>query len=115
MTFKQIDLQIQIKAFHPFYINRFVSLSQMEAQKINLSEMKNVFLPKKKEHFTVLRSPHVDKKARDQFERITHKRLLALKLPYQGPLTIKQLHQFLSFLQTIKVGVSLAYTLKLKN
>ncbi|MHB1805227.1 MAG: 30S ribosomal protein S10, partial [Acidithiobacillus ferrooxidans] len=31
-------------------------------------------LPTKIERFTVLRSPHVDKNARDQFEQRTHKR-----------------------------------------
>ncbi|MFH1854271.1 MAG: 30S ribosomal protein S10 [Candidatus Omnitrophota bacterium] len=33
-------------------------------------------LPTKKEIFTVLRSPHVDKKSREQFQMKTHKRLI---------------------------------------
>ena len=33
-------------------------------------------LPNKIEKFTVLRSPHVNKKSREQFEIRTHKRLL---------------------------------------
>ena len=33
-------------------------------------------LPTKKEKFTVNKSPHVDKKSRDQFEIRTHNRLL---------------------------------------
>src|SRR3982750_498046 len=33
-------------------------------------------LPTRIEKFTVLRSPHVDKKSREQFEMRTHKRLL---------------------------------------
>ncbi|MEO0559817.1 MAG: 30S ribosomal protein S10 [Bacteroidota bacterium] len=33
-------------------------------------------LPTRKKVFTVLRGPHVDKKARDQFETRTHKRLI---------------------------------------
>ena len=35
-------------------------------------------LPTKKEVYTVLRSPHVDKKSREQFEIRTHVRLLVL-------------------------------------
>lgn len=115
MSFKQINVYIQIKAYHPFYINRFVLLSQIEAQKLNIEGLNKVFLPKKKEHFTVLRSPHVDKKARDQFERVTHKRLLTLQLAYRESATVKQIHQFLNTLQTMKLGVSLTYTFKLKN
>ncbi len=36
-------------------------------------------LPTKKEIFTILRSPHVNKSSREQFERRTHKRLIILK------------------------------------
>ena len=35
-------------------------------------------LPTKIERFTVLRSPHVDKKSREQFEQRTYKRLIEI-------------------------------------
>lgn len=38
-------------------------------------------LPTKTEKHTVLRSPHVDKKARDQFESRTHKRMIDILSP----------------------------------
>ncbi|MDI6732850.1 MAG: 30S ribosomal protein S10 [Planctomycetota bacterium] len=38
-------------------------------------------LPTKMERYTVLRSPHVDKKSREQFEIRTHKRLIELINP----------------------------------
>ena len=38
-------------------------------------------LPTKKERFTVLISPHVDKDARDQYEIRTHKRLMDIIEP----------------------------------
>ncbi|AAF30639.1 30S ribosomal protein S10 [Ureaplasma parvum] len=38
-------------------------------------------LPTKKEIFTILRSPHVNKSSREQFERRTHKRLIILENP----------------------------------
>ncbi|RME58392.1 MAG: 30S ribosomal protein S10 [Candidatus Dadabacteria bacterium] len=40
-------------------------------------------LPTKIERFTVNRSPHVDKKSREQFEIRTHKRLLDILEPTQ--------------------------------
>lgn len=40
-------------------------------------------LPTKIERYTVLRSPHVDKKSREQFEIRTHKRLLDILDPTQ--------------------------------
>ena len=38
-------------------------------------------LPTDKEVFTVLRSPHVNKDSREQFERRTHKRLIIISRP----------------------------------
>ena len=38
-------------------------------------------LPTKREVFTVLRSPHVDKKSREQFQIKTHKRILDIISP----------------------------------
>ena len=38
-------------------------------------------LPTKREIYTVLRSPHVDKKSREQFQIKTHKRLLDILEP----------------------------------
>ena len=38
-------------------------------------------LPTKREIFTVLRGPHVDKKSREQFQIKTHKRILDIVSP----------------------------------
>ncbi|MFO7969013.1 MAG: 30S ribosomal protein S10 [Bacillota bacterium] len=46
-------------------------------------------LPTEKEIFTVLRSPHVNKDSREQFERRTHKRLIDIINP--TPKTIDSL------------------------
>lgn len=40
-------------------------------------------LPTEKEVFTVLRSPHVNKKSREQFQLRTHKRLIEIYTPTQ--------------------------------
>ena len=38
-------------------------------------------LPNKRRCFTVLRSPHIDKKSREQFELTSHKRILDIVSP----------------------------------
>ena len=38
-------------------------------------------LPRKKEIFTILRAPHIYKDSREQFERITYKRLIYIYDP----------------------------------
>ena len=46
-------------------------------------------LPTKIERYTVLRSPHIDKKSREQFESSTHKRLIDIIEP--PPQTVEAL------------------------
>jgi small subunit ribosomal protein S10 len=38
-------------------------------------------LPTKRELFTVLRGPHIDKKSQESFERLTHKRIVDIHEP----------------------------------
>lgn len=40
-------------------------------------------LPNHERRFTVLKSPHVDKKSRDQYAIVTHSRLLEIKDPLE--------------------------------
>jgi len=71
-----IILTLQIKSYHPYYINRFVACVKERLTPYISFEEKQIFLPKKITRFTVLRSPHVDKKSREQFERRIHKRVI---------------------------------------
>ena len=48
-------------------------------------------LPTRIERYTVLRSPHIDKKSREQFEIRPHKRLIDIVQP--GPKTIDALNK----------------------
>jgi small subunit ribosomal protein S10 len=48
-------------------------------------------LPTRIERYTVLRSPHVDKKSREQFEIRTHKRIIYISEP--TPKTVDALSQ----------------------
>ncbi len=54
----------------------------VETIKKNGSEVKGpIPLPTEKQIYTVLRSPHVNKKSREQFEMRTHKRLVDVVSP----------------------------------
>jgi small subunit ribosomal protein S10 len=67
---------IRLKSFHPYYINRFLLLSKQIVKPMLFVKEKQFFLPRRRERFTVLRSPHVDKKAREQFERRISQRII---------------------------------------
>src|SRR3989337_3044063 len=51
------------------------------ARRTNAKVSGPVPLPTRIERYTVLRSPHVDKKSREQFEMRTHKRLIDIVEP----------------------------------
>ncbi len=54
----------------------------VETIKKNGSEVKGpIPLPTEKQIYTVLRSPHINKKSREQFEMRTHKRLVDVVSP----------------------------------
>ena len=75
---------------------------------------KQVFIPKKRKRFTLLRSPHVDKKARDQFERVTHKRVFLLKVALTDK-TILHLYRFIKYVSGINAGASIEIKYKSLN
>jgi len=67
------------------YDHRLLDVSTEEivdtAKRTGASVVGPIPLPTKREIFTVLRSPHVDKKSREQFQIKTHKRILDIVNP----------------------------------
>ena len=67
------------------YDHRLLDLSAQEivetAKKTGADVAGPIPLPTKREVFTVLRGPHVDKKSREQFQIKTHKRILDIISP----------------------------------
>jgi len=73
---KQARIRLRLKSFDHKLLD--VSMSEIveTVKKTGATVLGPVPLPTKRELYTVLRSPHVDKKSREQFELKTHKRLL---------------------------------------
>ncbi len=80
---QQAPQKIRIKLIA--YDHRLLDISAQEivetAKKTGAGIAGPIPLPTKREIFTVLRSPHVDKKSRDQFQIKTHKRILDIISP----------------------------------
>ena len=74
-------IRIRLKAFD----HRLIDVSAQEivdtAKRTGAQVLGPIPLPTKKERFTVLISPHVNKDARDQYEIRTHKRLMDIVDP----------------------------------
>ncbi len=69
-------IRIRLKAFDHAVIDRSTRDIVRTAQKTGAIVSGPVPLPTRTQIFTVLRSPHIDKKSREQFEMKTHKRLI---------------------------------------
>jgi small subunit ribosomal protein S10 len=74
-------IRIRLKAFDHRLLDQSVEEIVDTAKRTGAGVVGPVPLPTKVERFTVLRSPHVDKKSREQFEIRTHKRLLDIVNP----------------------------------
>jgi small subunit ribosomal protein S10 len=69
-------IRICLKAYDHRILDYSTSEIVMTAKRTGANVRGPVPLPNRIERFTVLRSPHVDKKSREQFELKTHKRLV---------------------------------------
>ena len=69
-------IRIRLKAFDHWIVDQTASDIVRTAQKTGASVRGPIPLPTRRQLWTVLRSPHIDKKSREQFELRTHKRLI---------------------------------------
>lgn len=69
-------IRVKLRAFDHQLIDQSTHEIVATARRTGARVLGPVPLPTKIERYTVLRSPHVNKKAREQFEMRTHKRLI---------------------------------------
>ncbi len=74
-------IRIRLKSFDHRLIDQSASEIVETAKRTGAQVLGPIPLPTKKEHYTVLVSPHVNKDARDQYEIRTHKRLMDIVDP----------------------------------
>ncbi len=79
-------IRIRLKAYDHRLLDQAVAEIVETARSTDASVAGPIPLPTKINRYTVLRSPHVDKKSREQFEIRTHKRLLDILDPTQATL-----------------------------
>mgnify|MGYP001564170973 CR=1 FL=1 len=72
------NIRIRLKAFDHRVLDQSTSEIVNTAKRTGARVRGPIPLPTRMERFTVLRSPHIDKKSREQFEIRTHKRVLEI-------------------------------------
>lgn len=78
---KKQRIRLKLKSYDHRLLDNAVKQIVLTAKRTGAQLMGPVPLPNKQKIFTVLRSPHVDKKSREQFEITTHKRVLDIISP----------------------------------
>lgn len=85
-------IRIRLKAFDYQLIDQTAERIVETAKRTGAKVSGPIPLPTEKEIITILRSPHVNKDSREQFERRTHKRLIDILNP--TPKTIEAIKSF---------------------
>ena len=75
------NIRIRLKAFDHRILDQSAHEILNTAKRTGAQVRGPVPIPSRLERFTVLRSSHIDKKSREQFEIRTHKRLLDIVDP----------------------------------
>lgn len=74
-------IRIKLKAFDHRLLDQSAAEIVETVRRMGATVSGPIPLPTRIERFTVLRSPHVDKRSREQFEIRTHRRLLDILEP----------------------------------
>lgn len=78
---KTEKVSIRLKAYEAALVDQAALRLVQTIRALGAQYSGPVPLPTKYEEFTILRSVHINKKSREQFERRTHKRLVVLTNP----------------------------------
>ena len=78
---KKQRIRLKLQSYDHRLLDKAVKTICLTAKRTGAQLMGPVPLPNKQRCFTVLRSPHIDKKSREQFELTTHKRILDIISP----------------------------------
>ncbi|WP_035439003.1 30S ribosomal protein S10 [Atopobium sp. oral taxon 810] len=74
-------IRIRLKGYDHEVVDQSAKLIVETAQKTGAKVAGPIPLPTERNLYTVIRSPHKDKDSREQFEMLTHKRLIDIVNP----------------------------------
>ncbi|HBY05578.1 MAG: 30S ribosomal protein S10 [candidate division TM6 bacterium GW2011_GWE2_42_60] len=78
---KKQKIRLTLKSYDHQLLDKAVKQIALAVRRTGSQIVGPVPLPNKQRCFTVLRSPHIDKKSREQFELTTHRRILDIVAP----------------------------------
>ncbi len=78
---KKQKIRLTLKSYDHQLLDNAVKQIVFAVRRTGSTVLGPVPLPNRRRIYTVLRSPHIDKKSREQFELVIHKRILDIVSP----------------------------------
>lgn len=78
---KKPKIRLTLKSYDHQLLDKAVKQIVLTVKRTGSNIVGPVPMPNRRKCFTVLRSPHVNKKSREQFELTTHRRILDIVAP----------------------------------
>ena len=72
------QLQLKLKSFDPYYIILTTEYITSILTFLNIQKIRQITFPAHIKKFTVIRSPHIDKNSREQFQLKKYKHLMEM-------------------------------------
>lgn len=107
ITNKNIKLQIKLKSFHYKILKLSLVKILAKIQMLKIFSFKIINLPIKIKRYTVLRSPHIDKKSREQFEMKTFNRLLVINYDFSNIDDTYKINFFINYIKNSCAGIQM--------
>ncbi|HLD28761.1 MAG TPA: 30S ribosomal protein S10 [bacterium] len=96
-------IRIRLQSFDFKILDESVKAIVEQVKKTGAVISGPIVLPTKKKIYTVLRSPHADKKSREQFEMAVHRRLIEISSP--TPQTMDALYNKITLPAGVDVSI----------
>jgi len=103
-NFKKTTIYLKIQSFHPKLFKKALNKIENKAFFLNIENCKIVSLPTKRHCFNVLRSPHIDKKSREQFEIKSYQTLITICFYNMNHIQNTSINFFLNYVKNSLSG-----------
>ena len=108
-----MKIQLKLSAFNEQDLNKLSNKILQKSYICPFTIKGPIYLPTKRRLFTVLKSPHVNKTARDQFQLKIYKRLLIIDCSKINFNSIKyEIKLFLNYIKTLSGSVQIKIVYK---
>jgi small subunit ribosomal protein S10 len=106
----ELEFHLNIKSFHPKLFEKALNKILNKTAALNLKTSKSISLPTKIQRYTVLRSPHIDKKSREQFEIKHYKKLLVIYFNPENSFEVANIQYIINYINNSLSGCQLNIT-----